>query len=220
MSIRWHEAISWNSNRGNRELKQRCFLAMHVNRKWGLLTIYMPWCQQICIAKFLFSYKDDLPKSFKPNLTAQSVADPGEGPGQPRSPPLFLDENEVRRAEKKFFGRPSPPLSQGLDDCPPPLIWRSGSATANDAKSPLPVDLCRLKTPLLKLPNVFRMASCDLVSGLWDLVKHPHPQDLVLRPIFYYSPPMGKEIQSNAEGMPCPSTLGLNIDWCISVGKI
>ena len=37
-------------------------------------------------------------------------------------PPLFLDENEVRRAEKNFFGRPSPPLSQGLDDCPPPPL--------------------------------------------------------------------------------------------------
>ena len=194
MSIRWHEAISWNSNQGNRELKQRCFWAMHVNRKWGLVTIYMPWRQQICIAKFLFSYKDDLPKSFKPNFNCPiSGGSRGEARGA-QVPPLFLDENEVRRAEKNFFGRPSPPLSQGLDDCPPPLIWRSGSATANDAKSPLPVDLRRLKMPLLKLPNVFRMASCDLVPGLWDLVKHPHPQDLVLRQIFYYSPPMGKEI--------------------------
>ena len=33
-------------------------------------------------------------------------------------PPLFLDENE---GQKKFFLRPGPPLSQGLDDRPPPL---------------------------------------------------------------------------------------------------
>ena len=44
-----------------------------------------------------------------------AVADPGEGPS-----PLFLDQTEARRAEKKLFGRP-PPLSQGLDDLPPPL---------------------------------------------------------------------------------------------------
>ena len=41
--------------------------------------------------------------------------DPG-GPGLP----LFLDQTEARRAEKKFFSRPPPlPLSQGLDDWPP-----------------------------------------------------------------------------------------------------
>ena len=33
--------------------------------------------------------------------------------------PLFFDQNEARRAEKKFFGHcPPPPLSQGLDDRP------------------------------------------------------------------------------------------------------
>ena len=37
MSTRGHEATSRNSNRGNRELKQRRFWATHVNRKWGLL---------------------------------------------------------------------------------------------------------------------------------------------------------------------------------------
>ena len=47
-----------------------------------------------------------------------SEVDPGEGPGGPR-PPLFLDQTEARRAEKKFFFRPGPPLSQGLDDRPP-----------------------------------------------------------------------------------------------------
>ena len=33
-------------------------------------------------------------------------------------PSLFLDHNEARRAEKKFFGDPT--LSKGLDDPPPP----------------------------------------------------------------------------------------------------
>ena len=54
-----------------------------------------------------------------------SVVDPGEGPGGP--PPLFLDQTEARRVEKKFetwpppnlrgWMRPPPPtpLSEGLD---------------------------------------------------------------------------------------------------------
>ena len=32
-----------------------------------------------------------------------------------RTPPLFLDETEAQRAEKKFFGDQATPLSQGLD---------------------------------------------------------------------------------------------------------
>ena len=39
-------------------------------------------------------------------------------------PPLFLDQNEARRAEKIFFEACPHPLSQGLDDrptTPPPL---------------------------------------------------------------------------------------------------
>ena len=43
--------------------------------------------------------------------------DPGEGPGGP--PPLFLDQNEAQRAEKKFC-EAGPTLFLGLDD-PPPL---------------------------------------------------------------------------------------------------
>ena len=59
----------------------------------------------------------------------------GRGPGAPPSPPptLFLDQTEVRRAEKNVFGDcPPPPLSKGLDDppaLPPPIISRSGSGT-------------------------------------------------------------------------------------------
>ena len=38
----------------------------------------------------------------------------GRGPG----PPLFLDQTDAQRVEKKCFLRPGPLLSQGLDDCP------------------------------------------------------------------------------------------------------
>ena len=52
------------------------------------------------------------------------MGDPGEGPGGP-GPPLFFDQNEARRAVKKFLGdRHHPPLSQGFDDGPPNLkFW-------------------------------------------------------------------------------------------------
>ena len=43
----------------------------------------------------------------------KSVADPGEGPREPRPPPLFLNQTEARRAETKF--------SQALDDWASPL---------------------------------------------------------------------------------------------------
>ena len=54
----------------------------------------------------------------------------GREPGGPPFP-LFLEQNEARRAEKIFFeDRPSP-LPQSLDAPPPlPPIWRSRSATA------------------------------------------------------------------------------------------
>ena len=45
----------------------------------------------------------------------------GRGPGGGAPPsPLFLDQTEARRAGKFFFFSPGPPLSQGLDDRPPP----------------------------------------------------------------------------------------------------
>ena len=55
-----------------------------------------------------------------------TVADPVEGPGG-LVPSLFLDQTEARRFENNFFGDCPPPLSQSLDDRPPPLISRSGS---------------------------------------------------------------------------------------------
>ena len=50
------------------------------------------------------------------------VTDPGDGPGGPGSPSLFLDQIDARRAEKKFLRSPPPTLSQGLDDRAPPYL--------------------------------------------------------------------------------------------------
>ena len=47
-----------------------------------------------------------------------SIADVGEGSGP--GPPLFLDQTEVRRAEKQFLWDRAPP-SQSLDDRASPL---------------------------------------------------------------------------------------------------
>ena len=49
----------------------------------------------------------------------------GRGPGGPAYP-LFLDQTEIRTAEKNVFGDRLPRLSKGLDDRPP-FISRSGS---------------------------------------------------------------------------------------------
>ena len=56
------------TSQANRELKQRRFWATHVNRKWGPLPFYIPRHWQICIAKCLFSYKEDLRVSTEPLL--------------------------------------------------------------------------------------------------------------------------------------------------------
>ena len=61
------------------------------------------------------------------------MTDPGTPPPPP--PPLFLDQTEARRAGKKNFETastpPPSPLSQGLDDAPPPpLTWGSVSSSA------------------------------------------------------------------------------------------
>ena len=45
-----------------------------------------------------------------------SLADPREGRGGSGPPPVFLEQIEVRRAEKYiFFGDRGPPSSEGLD---------------------------------------------------------------------------------------------------------
>ena len=46
------------------------------------------------------------------------MADPGEGPGGPAPPPLFVHETEAPKAEKIFLKKPPPP--------PPPIylkVW-------------------------------------------------------------------------------------------------
>ena len=50
----------------------------------------------------------------------------------PRHPPLFLDQTEVRKAEKKFWrpGLPSPYLRVWMTTPLPPLFSRFGSGTA------------------------------------------------------------------------------------------
>ena len=47
-----------------REFKQRRFWATNVNRKLVLFPSHMTWCYQICIAKFLYSERDDLVEIF------------------------------------------------------------------------------------------------------------------------------------------------------------
>ena len=41
----------------------------------------------------------------------KAVVDPGEGPGGPGAPPVFLNQTEARRADEFFFFEtsPSPP---------------------------------------------------------------------------------------------------------------
>ena len=92
-------------------------------------------CHVVCLAKKrqvvvsceILLQKVESSSSFC-KKTCTSVPDPGEAP----PPPLFLDQNEARRAEKIFVWDCRPHLSQGLDDdraCP--LIWRSGSDTVH-----------------------------------------------------------------------------------------
>ena len=61
------------------------------------------------------------------SILYSTVADSGEGPGEPGPPPppLLLDLTEARRPEGPenfFLLRPPPPTSQGLDDRPPPPL--------------------------------------------------------------------------------------------------
>ena len=44
------------------QLKQQRFWATHVNRKRAFFSLLMPWRHHICMAKWLYSYRDDLPK--------------------------------------------------------------------------------------------------------------------------------------------------------------
>ena len=54
-------------------------------------------------------------------------ADPGEGPGRPAPPPLFVDQIEAWRAKNQFFGDRASPYLGGWMTAPPLLF--PGSAT-------------------------------------------------------------------------------------------
>ena len=54
-------------------------------------------------------------------VTNNSCGSRGGAQGGPAPTPLFLDQNEARRADKKNF-ESAPPLSQGLDEPPLPYL--------------------------------------------------------------------------------------------------
>ena len=54
-------------------------------------------------------------------VTNTSCGSRGGAQRGPAPTPLFLDQNEARRADKKILS-PPPPLSQGLDEPPPPYL--------------------------------------------------------------------------------------------------
>ena len=61
---------------------------------------------------FLESCHTPHPPGISHNHDQGSVEDPGEGPGGP-TPPLLLDQNEARRAEKILFEPPPRPVISG-----------------------------------------------------------------------------------------------------------
>ena len=87
----------------------------------------------------------------------------GRGPGGPTPPPhtrphLLLDQTEARKAEKKIF-KTAPLLLWSGWPTPPPLIWRSGSATGLYLRSSCKlteVELCLLRVTFRTL-EVFKL---------------------------------------------------------------
>ena len=79
------------------------------------------------------SFQGAAAQSVQPSLFLGEMKREMQQRGGRPLPPLFLDQTEARRAEKKFGGPPPLPplfsLSKGLDDRPTPLISRSGSGT-------------------------------------------------------------------------------------------
>ena len=58
-----HCSLNFKTRRLSRGLKHQRFWATYANRKWAFFSYYMPWRRQICVAKFLCSYRDDLLKN-------------------------------------------------------------------------------------------------------------------------------------------------------------
>ena len=46
-----------------RELKKRRFWMTHVNRKWAFFSFNILWRYQMCLAKYLYFYWDELPEN-------------------------------------------------------------------------------------------------------------------------------------------------------------
>ena len=79
------------------------------------------------------------------------MADPGEGPGGP-GPPLSIDQDEARRAEKLFLDTPHPPYLRVWmtppPPPPPPSSYESGfpisrGLSRQDKKKGKERDFCR-----------------------------------------------------------------------------
>ena len=94
---------------------------------------------------------------------------------QARGPPLFLDQTEAQRAEKKILGDRAPPLSQGLDDRDPLLISKSGSGTANTVK--IKITLYNTQPWLVSsiAPSSLESLPCR-IALIWSSLQQQDPQ--------------------------------------------
>ena len=95
---------------------------------------YSSWMPVESWSRVVRCWHSEVLKSHEYQLS-DSVADPGVGPG--RAPPLpYFRPNWGQKGKKNFLETGPPfPLSQGLDDQPPPLNSRSGSSTEIDRLS-------------------------------------------------------------------------------------
>ena len=93
--------------------------------KLKVLRFYYFWLTEGPRLPYGFSKALEIRHCWYSGTTHFAVADPGQGP---TSLPLFLDQTEARRAEKKFLGDRPPPHPPP----PPPLISRCGSGTVWD----------------------------------------------------------------------------------------
>ena len=115
----------WRMHRVTQERTTTCTLAL----VWGTLFSDWPDCQ-LPLCDYLTAVTTNMhPRRVFPCLKTvfwwTSITGFHQWRIQGRGswglvPPLFLDQSEARRAPKNFFGR-----------LPPPLIFRSGSATVN-----------------------------------------------------------------------------------------
>ena len=83
------------------------------------------------LTEIAYSKVINIGRFFKESLRSDQWRIQGETSPPPPPTPLIFRPNWGLKSRKKIFLETAPPLSQGLDDLPPPtsLIWRSGSAT-------------------------------------------------------------------------------------------